>query len=202
MFPQSSEREHRVGEVEPVSAGIRRVGAQVRAEHHTAGVVRTLPGAVNQLDCACGVTLTNGPGWSLDEHLRLHRAEVKYEALLAVAHPDMPLIRRSARSRGATAIDALLGGHTDVATNALAFADDDERERLRIAARALLAVLEILEVQWTPGFPTLGRFGVPDTEPRVREMVAAWNVKVADGRESVPAAVYRRSPGGEWERAT
>lgn len=188
-----------MGEVEPVSAGIRRVGAQVRAEHHTAGVVRTLPGAVNQLDCACGVTLTNGPGWSLDEHLRLHRAEVKYEALLAVAHPDMPLVRRSARSRGATAIDALLGGHTDVATDALAFADNAERERLRAAARALIA---LLEVEWTSGFPTLGRFGDPGTEPHVRDLVAAWNAKVADGRESVPAAVFRRRSGGDWEPAT
>ncbi|WNB84353.1 hypothetical protein [Cellulomonas sp. ATA003] len=85
-------------EVEPVSAGIRRVGGQVRAEHHTVGVVRTLPGDVNELDCACGVTLTNGPGWSLDEHLRLHRAEVKYEALVAVAHPGMPLSRTTGRS--------------------------------------------------------------------------------------------------------
>ena len=42
--------------VEPVSAGIRRVGGQVRAEHHTVGVVRTLPGDVNELDCACGVS--------------------------------------------------------------------------------------------------------------------------------------------------
>ena len=185
-------------EVEPVSAGIRRVGAQVRAEHHTAGVVRTLPGAVNQLDCACGVTLTNGPGWSLDEHLRLHRAEVKYEALLAVAHPDMPLIRRSPRSRGATAIDALLGGHTDVATNALAFADMAERTHLRAVARELLA---LLDVEWTAGFPSLSRFGEPDTEARVRDQVAAWNVKVADGREAVAAAVFRRHVGGDWEPA-
>lgn len=188
-----------MSEIEPVSAGIRRVGAQVRAEHHTAGVVRTLPGDVNQLDCACGVTLTNGPGWSLDEHLRLHRAEVKYEALLAVAHPDMPLIRRSARSRGATAIDALLGGHPDVAADALAFADPDEHERLLTAARALVG---LLEVEWAPGFPTLGRRNAPDTELRVRDMVADWNAKVADGRECVPAAVYRHCPGHEWAIAT
>jgi len=188
-----------VVEVEPVSAGIRRVGAQVRAEHHTAGVVRTLPGEVNELDCACGVTLTNGPGWSLDEHLRLHRAEVKYEALLAVAHPDMPLLRSSARSRGASAMDALLGGHADVASAALTHADYDERARLRAAASALLA---LLAVEWAPGFPSLGRFGVPDGEARVRDMVAAWNAKVADGRESVAAAVYRREPGGDWEAAT
>jgi hypothetical protein len=188
-----------VDEVEPVSAGIRRVGAQVRAEHHTVGVVRTLPGDVNQLDCACGVTLTNGPGWSLDEHLRLHRAEVKYEALLAVAHPDMPLLRRSGRSRGATAIDALLDGDTEAASASLAAADDAELARLREAAQGLLGLLSL---EWTPGFPSLGRFGVPDTEERVRSMVAAWNAKVADGRESVPAAVYRRRPGGPWELAT
>ena len=188
-----------MGEVEPVSAGIRRVGAQVRAEHHTAGVVRTLPGEVNELDCACGVTLTNGPGWSLDEHLRLHRAEVKYEALLAVAHPDMPLIRRSPRSRGATAIDALLGGHTDVAVNALAFAGTGEREQLRLAAGELL---RLLDVEWTAGFPSLGRFGAPDTESRVRDQVAAWNAKVDSGGESVPAAVFHRHHGGGWEPAT
>lgn len=184
-----------MGEVEPVSAGIRRVGAQVRAEHHTAGVVRTLPGAVNQLDCACGVTLTNGPGWSLDEHLRLHRAEVKYEALLAVAHPDMPLIRRSPRSRGATAIDALLGGHDDVAANALTFADATERARLRDAAHALLG---LLDVEWAAGFPSLDRVGAPDTEARVRDQVAGWSAKVAAGGETVPAAVYRRDAGGDW----
>ena len=57
--------------MEPVSADIRRVGARVRTEHHTVGVVRTLPGDVVELDCACGVTLTNGPGWSLDEHLQM-----------------------------------------------------------------------------------------------------------------------------------
>lgn len=159
-----------MGEVEPVSARIRRVGAQVRAEHHTAGVVRTLPGAINQLDCACGVTLTNGPGWSLDEHLRMHRAEVKYEALLAVAHPEMPLVRRSMRSRGATAIDALLGGHGDVAADALVFAGDDERDRLRDAALALLDLLDV-----------------------------TWNADLADIREAVPAAASHRRPGGTRE---
>ncbi|WP_227422080.1 hypothetical protein [Pengzhenrongella sicca] len=140
-----------MGEIEPVSARIRRVGARVRAEHHTAGVVRTLPGAVNELDCACGVTLTNGPGWSLDEHLRMHRAEVKYEALLAVAHPDMPLVRRSVRSRGATAMDALLAGQVGGATDALAFADDAERARLDAAAQTLLA---LLDDEREPGRPT------------------------------------------------
>ncbi|WP_298457544.1 hypothetical protein [uncultured Cellulomonas sp.] len=127
--------------VEPVSAGIRRVGGQVRAEHHTVGVVRTLPGDVNQLDCACGITLTNGPGWSLDEHLRLHRAEVKYEALLAVAHPGMPLTRTGGRSPGARALDALLAGDTPAARWALTAVDDGARRRLAGAAGDLLALL-------------------------------------------------------------
>ena len=124
-------------QVEPVSADIRRVGAQVRAEHHTVGVVRTLPGDVNQLDCACGVVLTNGPGWSLDEHLRLHRAEVKYEALLAVAHPRMPLTRVPARTAAARSLDALLAGDVEAARGALAGTDETTRRRLRSAALTL-----------------------------------------------------------------
>ncbi len=128
--------------VEPVSASIRRVGGQVRAEHHTVGVVRTLPGSVNELDCACGVTLTNGPGWSLDEHLRLHRAEVKYEALLAVAHPDMPLGRTADRSPAARALDALLAGDAVAARWAVAALDPVARARLREAAHDLLALAD------------------------------------------------------------
>ncbi|GAA2723466.1 hypothetical protein [Cellulomonas aerilata] len=128
--------------VEPVSADIRRVGARVRTEHHTVGVVRTLPGDVNQLDCACGVTLTNGPGWSLDEHLRLHRAEVKYEALLAVAHPAMPLSRTALGSPGARALDALLADDTAGAHAALTGVDDDDRRHLRTAALRLAAVVD------------------------------------------------------------
>jgi hypothetical protein len=123
--------------VEPVSADIRRVGARVRAEHHTVGVVRTLPGDVNQLDCACGVVLTNGPGWSLDEHLRMHRAEVKYEALLAVAHPAMPLTRDPLRSPGARALEALLTGDVSAARTALVGTDEADRRRLRDAALGL-----------------------------------------------------------------
>jgi hypothetical protein len=130
-----------VGGVEPVSADIRRVGARVRTEHHTVGVVRTLPGDVNQLDCACGVTLTNGPGWSLDEHLRLHRAEVKYEALLAVAHPGMPLSRTALPSPGARALDALLAGDLAGAQAALAGTDDDTRRDVHTAALRLAAVI-------------------------------------------------------------
>jgi hypothetical protein len=134
-------RERDVDTVEPVSADIRRVGAQVRAEHHTVGVVRTLPGDVNQLDCACGVVLTNGPGWSLDEHLRLHRAEVKYEALLAVAHPGMPLSRTAGHAPAALALEALLDGDTDVARTALAGLDAGTRAALGSAALHLARLL-------------------------------------------------------------
>ena len=136
-------RERDVDEIEPVSADIRRVGAQVRAEHHTAGVVRTLPGDVNQLDCACGVVLTNGPGWSLDEHLRLHRAEVKYEALLAVAHPGMPLSRTVGRSPAASAIGALLAGDAAAAREALSAMDDGDRARVRSAALELADLVSL-----------------------------------------------------------
>jgi hypothetical protein len=130
--------------VEPVSAGIRRVGGQVRAQHHAVGVVRTLPGDVHELDCACGVTLTNGPGWSLDEHVRLHRAEVKYAALLAVAHPGMPLSRSADRSPGAHALDALLTGDTAAARWALVPTDPGARDSLRAAAHELLGLLDAL----------------------------------------------------------
>jgi hypothetical protein len=34
--------------------------------------------------------LTNGPTWSLDEHIRLHRAEARFLALAAVAPADIP----------------------------------------------------------------------------------------------------------------
>ena len=64
------------------------------------------------------------------------------------------------------------------------------------------ALVGLLEVEWAPGFPTLGRRNAPDTELRVRDMVGACNAKVADGRESVPAAVYRHCPGHEWAIAT
>ena len=127
--------------VEPVSADIRRVGALVRAEHHTVGVVRTLPGDVNELDCACGVTLTNGPGWSLDEHLRLHRAEVKYEALLAVAHPRMPLSRTAGPSPVTRALAALVAGDHAAARVAVAAVEPGARAGLRAAALELAALL-------------------------------------------------------------
>lgn len=124
--------------VEPVSLAIRRVGAIVRTEHHTVGVLRTLPGGVNQLDCACGVVLTNGPGWSLDEHLRMHRAEVKYAALLAVAHPAMPLTSRTDEAAAQVeALRAVLRGSTAAAVAVIEPMAPGARARLAHAALEL-----------------------------------------------------------------
>lgn len=74
----------------PVSAVMR--GAKVRAhtEHTTVSQVATHPDGTMTIDCACGMTLTNGPGWSLDEHIRLHRAEARFLALAQVAPPGIP----------------------------------------------------------------------------------------------------------------
>jgi hypothetical protein len=36
------------------------------------------------------MALTNGPDWSLDEHIRMHRAEARYVALSEVAPAGMP----------------------------------------------------------------------------------------------------------------
>ena len=69
-----------------------RAKADARASHVTVGLVRHLPGNREEIDCSCGMTLTNGPQWSLDEHIRLHRAEARYVALSRVAPPGMPRI--------------------------------------------------------------------------------------------------------------
>ncbi|WP_460887622.1 hypothetical protein [Promicromonospora xylanilytica] len=76
----------------PVSAAMHRAKADARASHVTVGLVRNLPGDRAEIDCSCGMTLTNGPQWSLDEHIRLHRAEARYLALSRVAPAGMPRI--------------------------------------------------------------------------------------------------------------
>lgn len=66
----------------------------------TVGQVRHLPGGRVETDCSCGMVLTNGPDWSLDEHIRLHRAEARYLAVSQVAPAGMPrLIEVSADRR-------------------------------------------------------------------------------------------------------
>ena len=83
----------------PVSAPMRHAKVRAFTDHTTVGqVVVDRDGAVT-IGCACGMTLTNGPGWSLDEHIRLHRAEARYLALSAVAPEGIPrLVARPAET--------------------------------------------------------------------------------------------------------
>ncbi len=76
--------------VVPVSAAMRRAKVRAATEHTTVGLVRTGPGGTVTIACACGMTLTNGPTWSLDEHIRLHRAEARFLALAQAAPPGIP----------------------------------------------------------------------------------------------------------------
>lgn len=73
-----------------VSATMHRAKASARASHTTVGGLRRLAGDVVEIDCSCGMVLTNGPEWSLDEHIRLHRAEARYLAVSEVAPAGMP----------------------------------------------------------------------------------------------------------------
>ncbi|WP_454044033.1 hypothetical protein [Cellulosimicrobium sp. Marseille-Q8652] len=77
---------------EPVSASMRRAKAGARAAHVTTGQVREDPAGHVTIECSCGMVLTNGPDWTVDEHIRLHRAEARYLALSAVAPAGMPRI--------------------------------------------------------------------------------------------------------------
>ncbi len=76
--------------VVPVSAAMRRAKVRAATEHTTVGQVRTGPGGTVTIACACGMTLTNGPTWSLDEHIRLHRAEARFVALAQAAPAGIP----------------------------------------------------------------------------------------------------------------
>ncbi|CAM5778721.1 hypothetical protein [Cellulomonas persica] len=75
---------------EAVSAQMRRAKVQAFTDHTTVGVVETDPDGRVTIACACGMRLTNGPTWSLDEHIRLHRAEARFLALAAVAPSGIP----------------------------------------------------------------------------------------------------------------
>lgn len=84
----SDTQEQRVPE--PVSAALRDAKARARSTHYTVGTLRRDPDGVVWLECSCGTTLRNGPTWTLDEHVRLHRAEAKYLELSAAAPPGIP----------------------------------------------------------------------------------------------------------------
>lgn len=71
---------------------MRRAKAHARAAHVTVGQVERTPDGRTTIGCSCGMTLTNGPDWSLDEHIRLHRAEARYLAVSQVAPAGMPRI--------------------------------------------------------------------------------------------------------------
>lgn len=75
---------------EPVSAPMRHAKVRAFTDHTTVGQVVVDPDGAVTIGCACGMTLTNGPGWSLDEHIRLHRAEARFLALSAVAPAGIP----------------------------------------------------------------------------------------------------------------
>lgn len=73
-----------------VSAGMHRAKTAARASHVTVGDLRRSADGRVEIDCSCGMVLTNGPEWSLDEHIRLHRAEARYLAVSEVAPAGMP----------------------------------------------------------------------------------------------------------------
>ena len=75
---------------EMVSAVLRDAKARARSNHYTGGVVRSDPDGTLWLECSCGTVLRNGPTWTLDEHVRLHRAEAKYLELSAAAPAGIP----------------------------------------------------------------------------------------------------------------
>lgn len=73
-----------------VSASMHRAKTAARASHVTVGDLRRSDDGRVEIDCSCGMVLTNGPEWSLDEHIRLHRAEARYLAVSQVAPAGMP----------------------------------------------------------------------------------------------------------------
>lgn len=75
---------------EAVSAQMRRAKVQAFTDHTTVGQVEQDADGRVTIECACGMVLTNGPTWSLDEHIRLHRAEARFLALSAVAPDGIP----------------------------------------------------------------------------------------------------------------
>jgi len=75
---------------EPVSAALRDAKARARSHHYTVGTLQRDPDGTVWLECSCGTVLRNGPSWTLDEHVRLHRAEAKYLELSAAAPPGIP----------------------------------------------------------------------------------------------------------------
>nr|WP_100351033.1 hypothetical protein [Luteimicrobium subarcticum] len=78
---------------------MRRAKQEAQASHVTTGTVDVRPDGRTTIDCSCGMVLTNGPDWSLDEHIRLHRAEARYLALSMAAPAGMPRLLPVSRTR-------------------------------------------------------------------------------------------------------
>jgi hypothetical protein len=73
-----------------VSPAMRQAKQEAQASHVTIGTAVEHGDGRITIGCSCGMTLTNGPSWSLDEHIRLHRAEARYVALSHAAPAGMP----------------------------------------------------------------------------------------------------------------
>lgn len=94
----------------PVSAAMRAAKSQAEFLHHTVGQVQQGADGRVTLACSCGTTLTNGPGWSIDEHIRLHRAEARFLALVRAADPGVPRLVDEEPGAGA---DPVLAAQVD-----------------------------------------------------------------------------------------
>jgi hypothetical protein len=73
-----------------VSQKTRAAELDALTQHLTIGGVDYAADGRATLACSCGMVLTNGPTWSLDEHIRLHRAEAGFLALSAAAPAGVP----------------------------------------------------------------------------------------------------------------
>lgn len=98
---------------------MRRAKSQSEFDHVTTGHVNQESSGLVWIDCSCGMRMTNGPSWSIDEHIRLHRAEAKYLALSAAAASGMPrLIPREALDLSAVRPEGMPGAHAKAAGKA------------------------------------------------------------------------------------
>jgi hypothetical protein len=73
---------------------------EARFQHYTMGRVALSDDGRTTLDCSCGMELTNGPTWTLDEHIRLHRAEARFLALTRAAPRGVPRLVSGIAARG------------------------------------------------------------------------------------------------------
>jgi hypothetical protein len=70
-------------------------------QHYTMGQVALADDGRTTLGCSCGMELTNGPTWTLDEHIRLHRAEARFLSLTRAAPRGVPRLVSAFTARDA-----------------------------------------------------------------------------------------------------